>query len=196
MNPEQALSLLHLNHEDPYEEQIEVLLFELKQKIYRQLDQLILYPKWIRELSRLSSAASALGIVYSEEALAFIKVENEQSLQPNKSMLDQFNAQHQLKSQVALQLYNGSTPSVLIEIMSYWFEHQKAVLRYWSSANISTPDTLLSKQFDPQEILLLLSNLEQSGIRNIDDLEQQTTPSTIQQYIAWNKAVWSKLQDT
>lgn len=195
MSPEQALALLNLNHEDPYEEQIEVLLFELKQKIYRQLDQVLLYPKWIKELSRLSSAASALGIVYSEETLAFIKVQNEQSLQPNKSMLDQFNAQHQLKSQVALQLYNGSSPSVLIEMISIWFEHQKAALQYWSSANISTPDILLSKQFDPQEVLMLLSNLQQSGMISIEDLEQKTTPLTIQQYIAWNKAVWSKLQE-
>jgi hypothetical protein len=53
----------------------------------------------------------------------------------------------------------------------------------------------LSKQFNPQEVLLLLSNLQQSGIIIIEDLQQQTTPSTIQQYIAWNKAVWSKLQD-
>ncbi|MEY3100255.1 MAG: hypothetical protein RIS63_1154 [Bacteroidota bacterium] len=195
MSPEQALALLNLNHQDPYEEQIEVMLFELKQKIYRQLDQLLLYPKWIKELSRLSAAASALGIVYSEETLAFIKVQNEQSLQPNKSMLDQFNAQHQLKSQVALQLYNGSTPGTLMEIIGFWFEQQKAALQYWSGANIITPDTLLSKQFNPQEVLLLLSNLQQSGIIIIEDLQQQTTPSTIQQYIAWNKAVWSKLQD-
>ena len=195
MSPEQAFALLHLNHEEPYEEQIEILIFELKQKIYRQLDQLLLFPKWIKELARLSAAANALGIVYAEETSAFIKVQNEQSPEPYKSMLDQFNAQHQLRSQVALQLYNGRKPRVLMEIVSLWFEQQKAALQYWSGANISTPDILLSKQFDPQEVLLLLSNLQQSGITSIEDLQQQTTPSTIQQYIAWNKAVWSKLQD-
>ena len=66
MSPEQALALLHLNQEDPYEEQIEILLFELKQKIYRQLDQLLLYPKWIKELSRLDTAARSLGVGFPD----------------------------------------------------------------------------------------------------------------------------------
>ena len=195
MSPEQALALLNLNHQDPYEEQIEVILFELKQKIDRQLDQLLLYPKWIKELSRLSAAASALGIVYSEDQHVLEKLQNKQAPPRTPTMLDQFNAQQQLRSQVALQLYNGSTPGTLMEIIGFWFEQQKAALQYWSCANIITPDTLLSKQFDSQEVLLLLSNLQQSGIIVIEDLQQQTTPSTIQQYIAWNKAVWSKLQD-
>ena len=104
MSPEQALALLHLNHQDPYEEQIEVILFELKQKIYRQLDQLLLYPKWIKELSRLDTAARTLGVGFPDEKLALFKEYKEVSDSKKLSMRAQFNAQYQIKVKTSFNI--------------------------------------------------------------------------------------------
>jgi len=60
MSPKEALSLYNFKQEEPLDEQLEFVFFELKQKIYRQLDQVLLYPKWVKELTRLSTASLAL----------------------------------------------------------------------------------------------------------------------------------------
>ncbi len=195
MSPEQALALLNLNHQDPYEEQIEVILFELKQKIYRQLDQLLLYPKWIKELSRLDTAARTLGVGFPDEKLALFKEHKEVSDSKKLSMRAQFNAQYQIKVKISLLVYNGKSPLLLKELLEFWLEQQKDFFQYWAGAGIKDQEILLSKQFDPQQILGLLSELQKVEITSIEDLTNENTPLLLQQYIAWNKAVWSKLQD-
>ena len=195
MSPEQALALLNLNHQDPYEEQIEVILFELKQKIYRQLDQLLLYPKWIKELSRLDTAARTLGVGFPDEKLALFKEYKEVSDSKKLSMRAQFNAQYQIKLKISLLVYNGKSPLLLKELLEFWLEQQKDFFQYWAGAGIKDQEILLSKQFDPQQILGLLSELQKVEITSIEDLTNENTPLLLQQYIAWNKAVWSKLQD-
>jgi hypothetical protein len=195
MSPEQALALLNLNHQDPYEEQIEVILFELKQKIYRQLDQLLLYPKWIKELSRLDTAARTLGVGFPDEKLALFKEYKEVSDSKKLSMRAQFNAQYQIKVKISLLVYNGKSPLLLKELLEFWLEQQKDFFQYWAGAGIKDQEILLSKQFDPQQILGLLSELQKVEITSIEDLSNENTPLLLQQYIAWNKAVWSKLQD-
>lgn len=195
MSPEQALALLHLNQEDPYEEQIEILLFELKQKIYRQLDQLLLYPKWIKELSRLDTAARSLGVGFPDEKLALFKEYKEVSDSKKLSMRAQFNAQYQIKVKISLLVYNGKSPLLLKELLEFWLEQQKDFFQYWAGAGIKDQEILLSKQFDPQQILGLLSELQKVEITSIEDLSNENTPLLLQQYIAWNKAVWSKLKN-
>ena len=195
MSPQQALALLNLNHQDPYEEQIEVILFELKQKIYRQLDQLLLYPKWIKELSRLDTAARTLGVGFPDEKLALFKEYKEVSDSKKLSMRAQFNAQYQIKVKISLLVYNGKSPLLLKELLEFWLEQQKDFFQYWAGAGIKDQEILLSKQFDPQQILGLLSELQKVEITSIEDLSNENTPLLLQQYIAWNKAVWSKLQD-
>ena len=195
MSPEQALALLNLNHQDPYEEQIEVILFELKQKIYRQLDQLLLYPKWIKELSRLDTAARTLGVGFPDEKLALFKEYKEVYDSKKLSMRAQFNAQYQIKVKISLLVYNGKSPLLLKELLEFWLEQQKDFFQYWAGAGIKDQEILLSKQFDPQQILGLLSELQKVEITSIEDLSNENTPLLLQQYIAWNKAVWSKLQD-
>ena len=157
MSPEQALALLHLNHEEPYEEQIEILIFELKQKIYRQLDQLLLFPKWIKELSRLDTAARTLGVGFPDEKLALFKEYKEVSDSKKLSMRAQFNAQYQIKVKISLLVYNGKSPLLLKELLEFWLEQQKDFFQYWAGAGIKDQEILLSKQFDPQQILGLLS---------------------------------------
>ena len=195
MSPEQALALLHLNHDEPFEEQIEILLFELKQKIYRQLDQLLLFPKWIKELSRLDTAARTLGVGFPDEKLALFKEYKEVSDSKKLSMRAQFNAQYQIKVKISLLVYNGKSPLLLKELLEFWLEQQKDFFQYWAGAGIKDQEILLSKQFDPQQILGLLSELQKVEITSIEDLSNENTPFLLQQYIAWNKAVWSKLQD-
>ena len=195
MSPEQALALLHLNHEEPYEEQIEILIFELKQKIYRQLDQLLLYPKWIKELSRLDTAARTLGVGFPDEKLALFKEYKEVSDSKKLSMRAQFNAQYQIKGKISLLVYNGKSPHMLKELLEFWLEQQKDFFQFWTGAAIKAQEILLSKQFDPQQILGLLSELQKVEITSIEDLSNENTPLLLQQYIAWNKAVWSKLRD-
>ena len=196
MSPEQALALLHLNHDEPFEEQIEVILFELKQKIYRQLDQLLLFPKWIKELSRLDTAARTLGVSFPDEKLALFKEYKEVSDSKKLSMRAQFNAQYQIKVKISLLVYNGKSPLLLKELLEFWLEQQKDFFQYWAGAGIKDQEILLSKQFDPQQILGLLSELQKVDITSIEDLSNENTPLLLQQYIAWNKAVWSKLKDT
>lgn len=195
MTPEEALAILHLNQEDPQDEQIELLFFKLKQKIYRQLDQVLLYPKWIKELTRIDTAAHALGFDFAKENLA-INLESKIDFElKDLAMLAQFNALQQLKSRVAFLIYNGTTPVGLKELLAFWLEQQKEFFEYWSAAHLPMQETLLSQQFDPQQILGLLSDLQKVEITLLEDLTEENTPLVLQQFIAWNKAVWTKLNN-
>jgi hypothetical protein len=195
MSPEEALILLNLHQEDPLDEQLEQLFFELKQKIYRQLDQVLLYPKWLKELSRLDTAARTLGFGFPEEKPTLTLEGTIDFDSIDRSMLAQFSAQHQLRSKIAFLIYNGKSPIVLNELLAFWLEQQKEIFQYWASAGKIEQETLLSKQFDPQQILGLLSDLQKAEITAIEDLSEANTPLPLQQYIAWNKAVWAKLNN-
>jgi hypothetical protein len=195
MSPEEALILLNLHQEDPLDEQLEQLFFELKQKIYRQLDQVLLYPKWLKELSRLDTAARTLGFGFPEEKPTLTLEGTIDFDSIDRSMLAQFSAQHQLRSKIAFLIYNGKSPIVLNELLAFWLEQQKEIFQYWASAGKIEQEILLSKQFDPQQILGLLSDLQKAEITAIEDLSEANTPLPLQQYIAWNKAVWAKLNN-
>jgi hypothetical protein len=155
----------------------------------------LLYPKWIKELSRLDTAARTLGVGFPDEKLALFKEYKEVSDSKKLSMRAQFNAQYQIKVKISLLVYNGKSPLLLKELLEFWLEQQKDFFQYWAGAGIKDQEILLSKQFDPQQILGLLSELQKVEITSIEDLSNENTPLLLQQYIAWNKAVWSKLQD-
>jgi hypothetical protein len=195
MSPEEALILLNLHQEEPLDEQIEQLIFELKQKIYRQLDQVLLYPKWDKELSRLDKAAHALGFCFPEENLPLTLADKIDFGSIDRSMLAQFSAQHQLRSKIAFLIYNGTTPLVLKELLKFWLGQQKDFFNFWAGAQLPSLEILLSQQFDPQQILGLLSELQKVEITAIENLTKANTPLLLQQYIAWNKAVWAKLNN-
>lgn len=195
MTSEEALALLNFNQEDPLDEQFELLFFELKQKIYRQLDQVLLYPKWFKELSRIDIAARALGFGFPEENELLFKKDQQLSDSNHHSILAQFNAQQQQKSRVAFLVYNGKSPLLLKELLEFWLAQQKDFFEFWSGAHLPKYEVLLSKQFDPQQILGLLSDLQKAEITSIEGLSEVNTPLLLQQYIAWNKAVWAKLKN-
>jgi hypothetical protein len=196
MSPEEALILLKLHQEDPLDEQIEFVFFELKQKIYRQLDQVLLYPKWFKELSRLDTAARALCFGFPEEKELLFKKDQQLSNSNHHSLLAQFNAQQQQKSRVAFLIYNGKSPLMLKELLEFWLAQQKNFFEFWAGTHLPKHEILLSKQFDPQQILGLLSDLQKVEITLIEDLTEANTPLLLQQYVAWNKAVWTKLNNT
>jgi hypothetical protein len=193
MSPEEALILLNLHQEDPLDEQLEQLFFELKQKIYRQLDQVLLYPKWLKELSRLDTAARSLGFGFPEEKPTLTLEGTIDFDSIDRTMLTQFSAQHQLRSKIAFLIYNGKSPIVLNELLAFWLEQQKNFFEFWAGAHLPTLEILLSQQFDPQQILGLLNELQSVEITAIEDLSEANTLLPLQQYIAWNKAVWAKL---
>ncbi|MEY5001651.1 MAG: hypothetical protein RLZZ211_1687 [Bacteroidota bacterium] len=196
MSPEEALSIYKLNSEEPIEEQLELVFFELKQKIYRQLDQVLLYPKWLKELTRLSNASVILEHAFPITQLPTLldsKPSNNTSALP---MLAQFNWQQQLRSQVALQVYNGHSPALLIELLNLWQVKQEGFFAYWSGADLPAHDVLLSQQFDPQQLLSILNELDIAGILEPKDLREESTPLPLKKYISWNKAVWVKMKRT
>jgi hypothetical protein len=196
MTPEEALALLNFNQEDPLDEQFELLFFELKQKIYRQLDQVLLYPKWIKELTRLDNAARAIGFGFTEEDLSFYLESKVVSYSNDRSILAQFNEQHQLRSKIAFLIYNGKSPRMLKELLEFWLAQQKNFFEVWAGAHLPKHEILLSKQFDPQQILSLLTDLDKAEIKFLEDLSEENTPLVLQHFIAWNKAVWTKLNNT
>ena len=195
MSPEEALALLRLNPEEPLDDQFEFLFFELKQKIYRQLDQVLLYPKWFKELTRLDTVARALGFGFTEENELLFKKEKKLSDSNCHSILAQFNAQQQQKSRVAFSIYNGKSPLLLRELLEFWLAQQKDFFEFWAAADLPTIEILLSQHFDPQQLLGLLNDLQKDEIRSVQDLSEANTPLVLQQYIAWNKAVWTKLNN-
>jgi hypothetical protein len=52
----------------------------------------------------------------------------------------------------------------------------------------------LTAQFDPQAILLIIQQLKDTGVLLVTDLNQCEIPELLQQYIAWNQKIWTKLQ--
>jgi hypothetical protein len=194
MTPEEAISLYNFNSEEPLDEQLELVFFELKQKIYRQLDQALLYPKWHKELTRLSKASLALGHAFPIDQLPAIIDNNSSSNSTILSMLAHFNRQQQVRSQIAFLIYNGQSPAQLIDLLTFWQTQQESSFGYWTGTDLPAQDVLLSQQFDPQQLLSILNDLKIAGILELQELQEETTPLLLKEFIAWNKAVWVKMK--
>jgi hypothetical protein len=193
MSQQEAAALLNIDLEEDLEEQVELVIFELKQKIYRQLDQLLLYPKWYKELQRITDASSALNMLFLEEKQAtFTNFTNELNIQ--LPMLAFFNQYQVQRKEMALQFHRAQVPLVLQKILMDWSEVQKQYLEFWSNRQELFIEVQLTAQFDPQAILLILEKLKDKGVLFVNDLNWGETPELLQQYIARNQKIWSKLQ--
>lgn len=194
MSPDEARSLLNLNLSDSIEEQIELLLFKSKQKIYRQIDQVLLYAKWTDELMRLESAANTLGVVFENEDQATLNnAMLETQLGFSTTLILQFNVQQQIKNKIAFLIYNAKSPKFLTQVLCASLNHQKKCIKFWASLDLQPKEVLLSRQFDPQQILAQLKHLNAHKIVLSEELTNENTPLLLQEFVAWNKAIWKKL---
>lgn len=196
MSPQEAAALLNIDLQEDLEEQIEQVIFALKQKIFRQLDQLLLYPKWFKALDKIDRAARALAIHWPP----FQQNKTPQNLK--KAGLDQdlpmlaFFNQYQLQRKaMALQFQSAVAPQDLIDILKNWSEVQKQYLAYWSQLELTSVESQLAAQFDPQVIFLILQALKEKGVLFVKDLKQTQIPTQLQAYVSWAQKLWSRLQD-
>jgi hypothetical protein len=196
MSPQEAAALLNIDLQEDLEEQIEQVIFALKQKIYRQLDQLLLYPKWFKELDKIERAALVLAIKWSPSK------QNETTPQSSKTevidthlpMLGFFN-QHQVqRNAMALQFQRAEDPQALVVILKGWSAVQKQYLAYWSKLELTLVESQLTAQFDPQVIFLILQELKEKGVFYLQDLKNTEIPTQLQAYISWAQKLWSRLQ--
>ena len=196
MSPQEAAAQFNLNIEEELPEQFELILFELKQKIYRQLDQLLLYPKWFNEIQRIHRAAQALHIAWPDA----IQIQDRNLatqqliLDLHLPMLAFFNQYQSYRKEMALQFHRADAPLVLQNILKEWSEIQKQYMGFWSNTQVSSIEVQLTAQFDPQAILLIIQQLKDTGVLLVTDLNQCEIPELLQRYIAWNQKIWSKLQ--
>ena len=196
MSPQEAAALLNLDQQEDLEEQIEQVIFALKQKIYRQLDQLLLYPKWFKELDKIDRAAKVLAIKWSPSG------QNETTQQSDKidvidthlPMLAFFNQYQVQRNAMALQFQRAEDPQVLVLILKDWSEVQKQYLAYWSKLELTLVESQLTAQFDPQVIFLILQELKEKGVFYLQDLKNTEIPTQLQAYISWAQKLWSRLQ--
>jgi hypothetical protein len=196
MSPEEAAALLNIDLQEDLEEQIEQVIFALKQKIYRQLDQLLLYPKWFKELDKIERAAKVLAIKWSSSG------QNETTLQSSKTeVIDQhltmfafFNQYQVQRNAMALQFQRAEDPQALTTILKDWSEVQKQYLAYWSKLELTLVESQLTAQFDPQVIFLILQELKEKGVLYLQDLKNTEIPTQLQAYISWAQKLWFRLQ--
>jgi hypothetical protein len=196
MSREEAAALLNIDLQEDLEEQIEQVIFALKQKIYRQLDQLLLYPKWFKELDKIDRAARVLAIKWSSSG------QNETTHQSSKiDVIDQhltmfafFNQYQVLRNAMALQFQRAEDPQALATILKDWSEVQKQYLAYWSKLELTLVESQLTAQFDPQVIFLILQELKEKGVFYLQDLKNTEIPVQLQAYISWAQKLWFRLQ--
>ena len=193
MSPQEAAALLNIDLEEELEEQVELVIFELKQKIYRQLDQLLLYPKWFKELQRITDAARALDILFLEDKQDSYS-NFSQKLNNQLHMVAFFNQYQVQRKEMALQFHRAQAPLVLQKILTDWSEVQKQYIAFWSNRQEPTIEVQLTAQFDPQAVLKTLEELKVKSVLSVHDLNQEEMPELLQQYIAWNQRMWAKLQ--
>ncbi|MEY4804128.1 MAG: hypothetical protein RL331_647 [Bacteroidota bacterium] len=196
MSPVEAAALLNIDLQEDLEDQLELVIFELKQKIYRQLDQLLLYPKWFKEIEKIDRAAKALAVKWSPSK------QNETTLLNPKPkvndhhlpMLVLFN-QHQLqRKEMALRFHQAQAPIQLEMLLKAWLEIQKQYVAYWSKIEVPSTEVQLTAQFDPQVMFLTLQELKEKDVLFVQDLNRTAIPEKLQAYIAWHQKIWSKLQ--
>jgi hypothetical protein len=194
MSPHEAAALLNIELQEDIQDQIEFIVFELKQKIFRQLDQVLLYPKWFKELQRIERAAAALGINWAEQQPLKNRLKSTQfRLDLQLPMLAFFNQYQSFRKEIALDFHREFVPSELEKVLQLWLDVQKQYLPYWAEYVDSELDVPLSTSFDPQEILKALQTIKQHGIAYIKDLNLEQTPSQLKNYISWNQKIYSKL---
>jgi hypothetical protein len=196
MSPQEAAALLNLDLEADLEEQIEHVVFELKQKIYRQLDQLLLYPKWFKELDKIDRATRVLAIKWSSsrQNATALKSAQIEVIDQQLPMLAFFNQYQLQRKAMALQFQRGVEPQVLTEILKEWYALQEQYLAYWSQMQLTSVESQLTAQFDPQVIFLTLQELKEKGVLYAKDLSNTEIPAQLQAYIAWAQKLWHRLQ--
>lgn len=195
MSPKEAAALLNLDLQEDLEEQLEQVIFALKQKIFRQLDQLLLYPKWFKELDKIDRAAHVLAIQWP----AFQQNATQQNLK--KAGLDQelpmlafFNQYQVQRKAMALQFQREPDPKGLVAILKDWSEVQKQYLAYWSHLELTSVESQLTAQFDPQVVFTILQELEEEGVLYLQDVKNTEIPTQLQAYISWAQQLWTRLQ--
>jgi hypothetical protein len=109
-------------------------------------------------------------------------------------MLAFFNQYQVQRKEMALQFHRAQVPLVLQKILMDWSEVQKQYLAFWSNRQEPTIEVQLTAQFDPQAILLILEKLKDKGVLFLNDLNWGEMPELLQQYIARNQKIWTKLQ--
>ncbi|MFM8595794.1 MAG: hypothetical protein ACKOBN_01715 [Flavobacteriales bacterium] len=192
MTRQEALALHNLTDNEDLAEQLEFLFFEFKKKIYQQLDQVLLYPKWISALKSLSKAAEVLQLPFEQQqAIA----SNDAHFDVKQTLVDQFNRLKQLKVNVARLLYNSPNPQNVLELLEFYRGVLSKSFAYWSKAIDFQTEVRLSRQFDPILILSDLKLMEQAGICYLHELQQQNTATLIKEWISWNKALVAKLKE-
>jgi len=196
MSPQEAAALLNIDLQEDLEEQIEQVIFELKQKIYRQLDQLLLFPKWFKEIDKIDRAAQALAIKWSpsKQLMTTLQRSKNEVIDQHLPMLAFFNQYQVQRNTMALQFQRAEDPQVLTEILKGWSELQKQYLAYWSQMALTSVESQLTAQFDPQVIFLTLQELKENGVLYVQDLKNAEIPTQLQDYLAWTQKLWSKLQ--
>lgn len=192
MTQNEARALLNLNGEQDLDEQLEFALFEYKQKIYRQLDQVLLYPKWMAALHRLQSAAEVLGFSFTENKPLPFQFDVHFTTQ--ETLVTNFNAYQQVKARVAQLIYNSSNPTQVCTILNAFLEVQRQWFNFLAQVNLPRMEVKLSQQFDPQAILLQFKSLESKGLVRMEDLQEETTPKLLQEWISWQKAMLQKMK--
>ena len=190
MTQNEALALLNVTDGQDPEEQLELVFFEYKQKIYRQLDQVLLYPKWINALENLSKAAETLLLPSENQEFT---VPEAPIFSPDATLVDLYNQQQQIKVKVAHLLYNCVTPKNALKVLAYYQWIMSTSFDFWAQARLSKTEVKLSQQFDPIAILAALKDLAQKGICQLNELNEQNTPPSLKGWIAWNKALQAKI---
>lgn len=190
MTQNEALALLNVTDGQDPEEQLELVFFEYKQKIYRQLDQVLLYPKWINALENLSKAAETLLLPSENQEFT---VPEAPIFSSDATLVDLYNQQQQIKVKVAHLLYNCVTPKNALKVLAYYQWIMSTSFDFWAQARLSKTEVKLSQQFDPIAILAALKDLAQKGICQLNELNEQNTPPSLKGWIAWNKALQAKI---
>lgn len=190
MTQNEALALLNVTDGQDPEEQLELVFFEYKQKIYRQLDQVLLYPKWINALENLSKAAETLLLPSENQEFT---VPEAPIFSSDATLVDLYNQQQQIKVKVAHLLYNCVTPKNALKVLAYYQWIMSTSFDFWAQARLSKTEVKLSQQFDPITILAALKDLAQKGICQLNELNEQNTPPSLKGWIAWNKALQAKI---
>lgn len=190
MTQSEALALLDLDENKDLAEQLEFVFFEHKQKIYRQLDQILLFPKCISALKNLAKSAETLKLPFKYEQL---KVLNDLPSAAGQTLVEQYNLLQQAKIKAAHLLYNSSSPQNAWEILLAYQLILSKSLTFWSEANVASSEIKLSQQFDPLSILTELKDLERKGICHLNELNEQNTPPSLKEWISWNKALQAKI---
>jgi hypothetical protein len=197
MTAKEAAIRYNIDLSEDIADQFEFHLFELKQKIYRQLDQILLYPKWLRELSNLHAAALAFELVYPNDALTTLlqALNSDDPLDPHLSMQVQLKAYFQFKSQIAYLVYNAKSPELLISILYLAQTKLLDFHNYWVNANLSSQEVRLTAQFDPQLLHSALEDFDKCKTSSIEQLNEENTPQILKEFIAWNRAILTKLKN-